>query len=50
MMETDIHDLFDLPAIPALLPPLLQSQGYLCGRWTGIHSVSTSGSVASSGP
>lgn len=50
MMETDIHDLFDLPAIPGLVPPLLQSQGYPCGLWTGIHSVSTSGSVASAGP
>ncbi|CAK0850980.1 unnamed protein product [Prorocentrum cordatum] len=48
MEEMDVLDLFDLPAAPALLPPLVQSQAASCGLWTGIHSASTAVSVASS--
>ncbi|CAK0836097.1 unnamed protein product [Prorocentrum cordatum] len=49
MMEADIHDLFDLPAMPALAPPLLQSQWPSRGLWADIQSMSASGSVASAG-
>ncbi|CAK0830290.1 unnamed protein product [Prorocentrum cordatum] len=47
MMETAGHHLFELPAAPSLLPPLLQCQGTPRATWGWAQIASTTGSLAS---